>query len=135
MSLYDFSEETLDWLGEWMSQTGNDRHEMTDSLTQGVENELLTYMREYGDRDNYSLYRGIDYLVDGNVVVINTLSSWSLSVDMAYNFGPNIVHIEAHKEDVLIDTSLFIPEEVTGLLGGFPDEQEVILFPGEYALL
>nr|QBK85039.1 MAG: hypothetical protein LCDPAC02_02380 [Pithovirus LCDPAC02] len=40
MNKYNFSEETTKWLGEWLSQTGNDMDEMTNSLTIDSYNEL-----------------------------------------------------------------------------------------------
>ena len=134
MSLLDFDQETLDWLGEWMSQTGNDRYEMSNSLTRNIKDVLLVYMKNYGDLDTYDLYRGANYKTKLGTLNIDTLSSWSLDLEMALNFGPNLLHTKVGKGQVLIDTSLFIHEEVIRILGGFPDEQEVILLPGVFTL-
>ena len=32
MSIQDFNDETIDWLGEWMSQTGNDSTSDTSDM-------------------------------------------------------------------------------------------------------
>lgn len=133
MSISNFNSETINWLGEWMSQTGNDRHELTNSLTHSIKSSLLNYMLEYGDLETYDLYRGVGYNVGGKAN-INTLSSWSLDSNQALNFGPNLIYTKVKKEQVLIDTTLFIPSEVIRILGGFPKEREVILLPGVFML-
>ena len=135
MSLTNFNQESLGWLGEWMSQTGNDRHEMTNSLTQDTKEALLAYMEEYGNLDTYLIYRGMDYKIESDNINIDTLSSWSFDAEIALNFGPNLLHIKVNKDRVLIDTTLFISQEITSLLGGFPDEREVILLPGLFRLV
>lgn len=134
MSLVELNEETIEWLGEWMSQTGNDRFEMTERLSSIEYSCLTNYMNMYGDLEVYELYRGVDYTINETIVKFETLSSWSLNPSFAQNFGPYIMHIKVSSNDVLIDTSLFIPSEVRDILGGFPNEQEVILLPGNYKI-
>ena len=134
MSIQDFNDETIDWLGEWMSQTGNDRYEMTEKLSLNVQSSLLNYMNTYGDLETYELYRGVDYTTNDIIANFDTLSSWSLDPVYAENFGPNIMYTKVSKNHVLIDTTLFMRNEVISILGGFPDEQEVILFPDNYKI-
>jgi len=107
---------------------------MSSLLTNNIKNDLKDYMNMYGDLDNYELYRGVDYTTDDVIVNFTTLSSWSLGATFTERFGPNIFHTNVTKYDVLIDTTLFLENEIVNILGGFPDEQEVILLKGNYKI-
>ena len=134
MSIYDFDDETIEWLGIWMSQTDNDKFELNELLNNNIKRSLTDYMNTYGDLDKYELYRGVDYTTNDIYANFDTLSSWSLDPVFAENFGPNIMYTNASKNSVLIDTTLFIRKEIINILGGFPDEQEVILLSGNYKI-
>ena len=50
---------------------------------------------------------------------------------MAANFGQYVYSFRISPDDVLIDTTIFPPDELSDN-GAFPEEAEVILLPGTY---
>ena len=138
MSLSELKHETIVWLGEWLSQTGNDTYEMTERLTNDIKDDLKAYMDRHGYLDKYDqLYRGTSRSIspsERGIVEFNTVTSWSLDPTLAGYFGEHVIETDVSTEDVLIDTTLLNPSEMIETLGGFPEEVEVILLPGNYTI-
>ena len=121
---------TIEWLGEWLSQSGNDRSDMTKRLTKEMIADMK-HLQATASTHPSVLYRGSNskgykkYTTD-------TVYSASYSPDMAQNFGDVVYEINVTPENILLDTSLFSAKELTHVLGAFPEELEVILHPGTY---
>lgn len=134
MSLLDLGDETLDWLSEWMANTGNDRYEMHSMLTQSIIDELRDFMHEHNEMLTFELYRGTQHDFADGTRSYDTVTSWSHEFEMAELFAPNVMQTVVDESNVLIDTTLFKPRDIRQHLGGFPDEVEVILLPGNYKI-
>lgn len=131
MALRELSEGTLGWLGEWLAVTGNDRQEMQGRLTEGMKNELLAVQHKYGGPVEI-VYRGTNRAGYQNYHS-DTVFSTTLDPQVAENFGPHVYSIRPKPTDILLDTTILNDREIMSL-GGFPEELEVILLPGTYAV-
>ena len=61
----NFSNDTIAWLGEWLSQTGN------ESLTPVMISEFHAFQKEHGYEYPITLYRGCD------ILDMSILTSWA----------------------------------------------------------
>lgn len=132
---YNFSKETTKWLGGWLS--GGDECEPP---SEAIRKELSPYLEDW---EFYTLYRGPkpeDVIDETGKIVFEKPSSWTHNIYMAENFagvdaeGKQIrpIKINVPRESVLIDISQLDKQYVELVLGGFPDEMEVILKEGTY---
>lgn len=127
--LSQLSEEAVDWLGEWLAVTGNDRHDMQCKLTDTIRAELQSLQRP---EPELFLYRGSDVHARGRYTS-DTVFSTSYDEEIASRFGSVVYRVFAEPSNVLVDTTIFTPRELLSI-GAFAEEAEVILLPGTYVV-
>ena len=135
--MQNLSKESIEFLGGWLSGG----KEITE-IPIKVEDELLTYQKNENNNNleqRKYLYRGIleqDNIKD-DIISFDFINSWSYNLDMARNFSYNgqVIKIIVDGSDIFFDTTLLDPEFIIGDMSGFPDEDEVILKPGNYKII
>jgi hypothetical protein len=129
---YEFSEETVTWLGGWLSGG----LEITN-LPEIVIKETSEYTN-IGYHNKTKLYRALkpnDKILNNTLISSFMPTSWTLSLEVAEKFKHEnlpIIEIEITNANVLINTTELDVDYIVKKLGGFPEEAEVILLPGYY---
>jgi hypothetical protein len=125
----NFSNETITWLGHWLSGGAN------------ASDTPATVFKELNELNlrpptKIRIYRGLkpeDNVLQG-YLTFSSLSSWTLDVEMAHNFGSVVVSCEVVPTQVFVDTTRIDPHFIISKCSGFPEEKEVILNPGRYGV-
>ena len=126
-----FSELTTDVLGGWLS--GGD--EITEFPLSVIE-ELAPYR----SKKDLKLYRSVTEKHGiSDIGLFTHYTSWSKSIEVVENFSedtnrPIVSSIIPH-QSIVVDTTMINPKIITIYLGGFPEEEEVIVFPGNYDIV
>ena len=127
-----FTFETTKWLGHWLSGGKSVTY-----IPHSVRDELLPFHPD----EPVILYRSVTEDVEGNpsTLTFPFFTSWTYDLSMAENFSEKsnrpIISAEIHPDDILADTTMINPRVITKFMGGFPDEQEVIVSPGTYQVI
>jgi hypothetical protein len=133
-----FSAATIEFLGGWMSGGGP----VIQTVSDTVAAEVKAFMDEtfiMNDQPVW-LYR---VLTEPTVrETYDSLSSWTYELEMARNFAAigdgtthnPIVKTRLIRSTVFLDTTLLDECFIEHQCGGFPDEAEVLLQPGTYAV-
>ncbi len=122
----DFSPETIEWLGNWLSGG----KELT-SISEDIVNEL----KEYVPDEPVKLYRGVlgsDVFQDADHIEFKFLSSWTYDKNMALNFSDVVIEAMFEPSDIFVDITMLSPDFIINECSGFPDEMECIINPGIY---
>jgi len=134
MSRKDFSKATIEWLGGWLSG-GKDCAE----LPENVEKDIKIFMQRTEEKklidcDSLILYRGhVNDVIEDDKITFETLSSWSKEEGMARLFNPDrVIMTKVFRKDIFLDTTLLSKKFVENTCSGFPEEVEVIVYPGVY---
>jgi hypothetical protein len=127
---HNFSEVTIEWLGNWLSGGGD---------ASFVPDEVIAELNrpEFKPRvTSVRLFRGLHPKdnVEGNILTTTRFSAWTYAEKMAHNFGKKVVTTTARLSQILVDTTRLDPYFIEYECSGFPDEKEVILYPGQYEI-
>lgn len=141
---YNFSNETLEFLGSWLSSGA-----IVKNITDNIRNELEKYSNNLKPDYQITLYRGYNIDNDSNnhinliknggkVLNFAFLSSWTYNEQMAKNFSGEdgiVVKTQISMDRIFLDTTLLDPKFIIRYCGGFPEEEEVILNPGDIQIV
>jgi hypothetical protein len=134
MSNPKFLQSTCDLLDSWFS-AGGDIEEK--DLTLEIKNDLLQFYK--APTEEITLYRGILKVdnINGDEIIFNFINSWTYDLEVAKNFAENITNtiIKIKTKNIFLDSTAIHPDYLLGILGGFPEEHEVILNAGTYKIL
>lgn len=127
-----FSKETRDWLGGWLSGGT----EIT-SLPKIVMQECEDYMPQTDEQIivYHAVQKNDQFDSTYGYFKYDLPSSWTYSLDQAELFKTGdlpIISAKVGQSNILIDTTEIPPKYMTMKLGGWPEEQEVILLTGVY---
>ena len=132
MDDFGFSKTTRNWLGGWLSG-GLEITELPDI----VVSETKKYSMSTNEK--VVLYKALtknDVLTNSNIFSSDLPSSWTYKLEVANLFKTDreIVSVVIGNSNVLIDTLELEISYMKRVLGGNPEEHEVILLPGSYRI-
>lgn len=129
---FGFSLETRKWLSGWLSGGV----EIT-TLPSIVVSECKEYLPDTSEQ--LRLYKALtenDVLDENNSIFTSDKpSSWTHTISVAQEWFKTdrpVVSVVVGNGNILIDTTQLDPNYIQNVLGGYPDEHEVILLPGTY---
>lgn len=139
MSDFSFCNETLEFLGGWLS---GGKTICSKVIPNHVSDDLQVFSHKFStEKEEEYLYRGLlesesPFVQDDKQYIkFDTLSSWTYSKLIASYFSDGIIiRTLVNKQQVFLDTTILDSKFIIGQLGGFPDEKEIILLPGMFVI-
>ena len=123
----------MKWLGGWLSGG----LEIMD-LPKVVIKECKPYLLQ--TEKQVTLYKAVkdNDIIEDDLYKNRYPSSWTYSFEVAANFNEGldlgIIKLMASNSMVLIDTTNIDSNFIESKFSGFPEEEEVIILPGEYRI-